>query len=166
MAAAPLIRAIRPHEHGDVADLTVRAYRTIYDDLGDYEAVLRRVAHRVARADVLVAEMDGRVVGTVTFVPGPGDYAEGDDPDAAWVRMLAVDPASSRQGIGEALARACIERARTVGQRRVLLNTGDPQVVAKRLYERLGFTRRPDLDEEVEPGFWLRTYGLELDPAT
>jgi predicted N-acetyltransferase YhbS len=159
------IRTIQPSEHGAVADLTVRAYRTIHDDLGDYEAILRRVGHRATHADVFVAEIDGRLVGTVTFVAAPGDYAEGDDPDAAWIRMLAVDPAFARQGIGQALTRACIERAHASGRRRICLNTGDRHVVAKHLYERFGFARRPDLDEEVEPGFWLRTYELELDRA-
>jgi len=156
------IRPIRPHEHDAVADLNVRSYLTIYDDLGDYEAVLRRVAHRARSVDVLVAVLDGQLAGTVTFVPGPGPYAEGDDPDAAWIRMLAVEPAFERRGVGRALTLVCIERARTQGRARILLNTGDPQIAAQRLYEGLGFDRRPELDEHVEDDFWLRAYGLEL----
>ena len=156
------IRPIRPDEHDAVADLTVRSYLTIYDDLGDYEAVLRRVAHRARSVDVLVAVLDGQLVGTVTFVPGPGPYAEGDDPDGAWIRMLAVEPTLERRGIGRALTLACVERARAAGRARILLNTGDPQVAAQRLYGGLGFDRRPELDEHVEVDFWLRAYGLEL----
>ena len=57
---------------------------------------------------------------------------------------------------------SCIERARAQGRARVLLNTGDPQVAAQRLYEGLGFDRRPELDEHVEDDFWLRAYDLEL----
>lgn len=165
MAAALDIRPIRPGEHEAVADLTVRAYRTIYDDLGDYEEVLRRVGHRAARAEVLVAEVEGVLAGTVTYVPGPGPYAEGDDPEAAWVRMLAVAPEFERRGIGEALTRACIDRARAGGWRRIVLNTGDPQDAAQRLYARLGFTRRPELDELVDEDFWLRAFALELRPS-
>lgn len=156
------IRPVRPDEHETVANLNVRSYRTVYDDLGDYERVLRRVRHRAATAEVLVALSAGRLVGTVTYVPGPGPYAEGDDRDAAWIRMLAVEPAFERRGIGRALTVACIERARAAGRRRILLNTGDPQIAAQRLYEALGFTRRPELDEHVEDEFWLRAYGLEL----
>ena len=157
------IRPVRPDEHDAVADLNVRSYRTIYDDLGDYEAVLRRVAHRARSAVVLVAVLDGQLAGTVTYVPGPGGYAEGDDPDAAWIRMLAVEPALERRGVGRALTLSCIARARAAGRARVLLNTGDPQRAAHRLYEALGFERRPELDEHIEDDFWLRAYGLELD---
>lgn len=163
MPDAVIVRPIRRAEFDSVADLTVRAYRTVYDDLGDYETVLRRVGHRARHAEVLVAELDGRVVGTVTFVPGPGRYAEGDDPDAAWIRMLAVEPAARGQGIGRRLTEECVARARGAGRRRLLLHTGDPQVVARRMYARLGFERRPDLDEEVDDDLWMRGYGLELD---
>lgn len=156
------IRPIRPDEYDAVADLNVRSYRTIYDDLGDYEAVLRRVAHRARAVDVLVAFLYGQLAGTVTYVPGPGPYAEGDDPDAAWIRMLAVEPGVERRGVGRALTVACIERARAQGRARILLNTGEPQVAAQRLYEGLGFHRLPELDEHVEDDFWLRAYGLEL----
>ena len=158
------IRPVAPEEHASVGDLVVRAYRTVYDDLGDYEAVLRRVAHRARHASVLVAHLDGRLVGTVTYVDGPGPYAEGDDPDAGWIRMLAVDESARGRGIGRQLAEACIDLARRSGRRRLLLNTGDPQVVAQRMYERLGFERRPQDDEDVDGDgeLWLRGYGLEL----
>ena len=158
------IRPATPDEHPAVADLVVRAYRTVYDDLGDYEAVLRRVAHRAGHAALLVAELDARLVGTVTYVDGPGPYAEGEDPEAGWIRMLAVEESYRGQGIGRLLAEACLELARRSGRRRLLLNTGDPQVVAKRLYERLGFERRPQDDEDVDGDgeLWLRGYGLEL----
>jgi GNAT superfamily N-acetyltransferase len=157
-----VIRPVRPDEHDIVGELVVRAFSTIYDDLGDYEAVIRDVGDRAASAEVLVAELGGSVVGTVTYVSGPGPYAEGPDPDAAWIRMLAVDPDHEGRGLGTALSLACVERARADGRQRVLLNTGDPQLTAHRLYQRLGFARRPDLDVEVERGFWLRAYALEL----
>jgi GNAT superfamily N-acetyltransferase len=158
------IRPVAPDEHAPVGELVVRAYRTVYDDLGDYEAVLRRVGHRARHASVLVAHLDGRLVGTVTYVDGPGPYAEGDDPDAGWIRMLAVDESARGRGIGRLLAETCIGLARRSGRHRLLLNTGDPQVVAQRMYERLGFERRPQDDEDVDGDgeLWLRGYGLEL----
>lgn len=164
MSHAVSIRPVAPEEHASVGDLVVRAYRTVYDDLGDYEAVLRRVGHRARHASVLVAHLDGRLVGTVTYVDGPGPYAEGDDPDAGWIRMLAVDESARGRGIGRQLAETCIDLARRSGRRRLLLNTGDPQVVAQRMYERLGFERRPQDDEDVDGDgeLWLRGYGLEL----
>lgn len=156
------VRPIREGEHETVADLTVRAYRAIFDDMGDYEGVLRRVGHRASRAAVLVAELDGTLVGTVTYVRGPGPYAEGDDPDAAWIRMLAVMPERQGRGIGSALTVACVDRARADGRSRVILHTGDTQLAAQRIYARLAFERRPDLDELVDDAFWLRAWVLEL----
>ncbi len=155
---------MRSDEAIAVGDLTMRSYLTVYDDVGDYEAVLRRVSHRARSADVLVADLHGEIVGTVTYVRGPGPYAEGDppDPEAAWIRMLAVAPEAMGRGIGLALAEECIDRARADGRRRILLNTGDAQVAARRLYERLGFERRPDLDELIDEDLWMRTYSLEL----
>jgi ribosomal protein S18 acetylase RimI-like enzyme len=156
------IRPVRPSEHAVVGDLVTDSFRALYGDLGDYEAVIRDVDDRAARASVLVAEFDDRVVGTVTYVPGPGAYAEGSDPHAAWIRMLAVDDAYRRRGIGEALTLACIDRAQADGMRRVRLNTGDPQLAAQRLYERMGFERCPDLDREIDDDRWLRAYSLDL----
>lgn len=158
------IRPVAPEEHGAVGELVVRAYRTVYDDLGDYEAVLRRVGHRARHATVLVAHLGGQLVGTVTYVDGPGRYAEGDDPEAGWIRMLAVDEPARGRGIGRLLTERCIALARRSGRRRLLLNTGDPQVVAQRLYESMGFERRPQDDEDVDGDgeLWLRGYGLEL----
>ncbi|HEU5325963.1 MAG TPA: GNAT family N-acetyltransferase [Candidatus Limnocylindria bacterium] len=163
MTDAARIRPIRPDEHDAVADLTVRAYRARFEDLGDYEGVLRRVGHRASRGTVLVAVMAGQLVGTVTYVRGPGPYAEGDDPDAAWIRMLAVAPEQQGRGLGRALTIACIERARADGRRRIALHTGDTQLAAQRIYAGLGFVRRPALDELVDDEFWLRGWVLELE---
>jgi ribosomal protein S18 acetylase RimI-like enzyme len=61
--------------------------------------------------------------------------------------MLAVARAGRGRGTGEALVRACLERARqTEGCVRVVLSTQRGMHAAHRLYERLGFTRRPERD--------------------
>ncbi len=78
--------------------------------------------------------------------------------------MLHVDESARGRGIGRLLAETCIGLARRSGRRRLLLNTGDPQVIAQRLYESLGFERRPQDDKDVDGDgeLWLRGYGLEL----
>jgi ribosomal protein S18 acetylase RimI-like enzyme len=161
----PVIRPVAPAEFERVGDLVVDAYAAL-GDLGPYETVLRDVADRARRAEVAVAIVDGPVAGTVTYVGGPGAYAEVDDPDAAGIRMLAVDPAFRGRGIGEALVGWCVSRAREDQRARVVLHTTDPMTDAQRLYGRLGFDRAPDLDWEPAPGDWLRGYRLALgDPA-
>jgi ribosomal protein S18 acetylase RimI-like enzyme len=159
--AAVHIRPVRPMEHGAVGELTVRAYRQLKPELGAYERVLRDVADRAGRASVLVASIGRELAGTATYVAGPGPYAEGDDPDAAWIRMLAVAPEWQRRGVGEALVRTCLALAARDGRRRVLLHTTSLMVTAHRLYERLGFRRAPELDRTPSPGFTLAAYAFE-----
>ena len=158
----PEIRPVRRPEFDRVGDVVVDAYAAMFD-LGDYEEELRQVAHRSRNAEVIVAVLDGSVAGTVTYVPGLGHYAEDEDPDAAWIRMLAVDPAFRGQGIGAALVEWCVRRARATGRRRLILHTTDPMTVAQRMYVRLGFSRAADLDWQPDDELWLRGYRMELD---
>jgi len=163
------IRSVRPDEHERLGEITVVAYRAINppqadSDLDDYEAELRDVAGRAAGADVLVAvDGDGAVLGGVTYVPDPSSpWAEFDDPDAASIRMLAVAPEAQGRGVGEALTRACIDRAVSSGRAQILLHSTEWMTTAHRIYERLGFRRDPALDWEVEADFWLRGFRLRL----
>jgi ribosomal protein S18 acetylase RimI-like enzyme len=156
------IRPVRHAEHAAAGTLVVRAYQQLDRDQGDYVDELRDVASRVETAEVLVALLDGQLAGAVTYVPGPGPLAEWDDPDAAGIRMLAVDPAFQGRGVGRALVNACLARARTERRPRLILHTTDTMQSAQRLYARLGFQRRPDLDWEPVPGVTLRGYVFEF----
>src|SRR5690606_15872044 len=138
------IRPVRADEHAALGELTVDAYasadpRTLDDG---YSEELRDVAGRARDAVVLVAvdEGTGEVVGGVTFVPDVSSpLAEFTEPDAAGIRMLAVAPHARGRGVGEALTRACIDRARAGGRRQVVLHSTDRMTAAHRLYTRLGF---------------------------
>ena len=166
---------MRPDEYERLGEITVAAYRAINPphadaDLDEYEAELRDVAGRAAGADVLVAvDVDGdgdgagAVLGGVTYVPDRSSpFAEFDDPDAAGIRMLAVAPEAQGRGVGEALTRACIDRAVAAGRTQVLLHSTDWMTTAHRIYERLRFQRDQSLDWEVEDDFWLRGFRLRL----
>jgi GNAT superfamily N-acetyltransferase len=162
------IRPVRPQDHDALGQLTVAAYAAIDPAVveGDgYVGELRDVAGRVADAEVLVAVDDaGKVLGGVTYVPGPDSaWAEFSEADGAGIRMLAVAPEAQGRGIGEALSRACVDRARAAGRCQILLHSTDRMATAHRLYERLGFTRDVSLDWEPLPGFWLRGFRLRLD---
>jgi ribosomal protein S18 acetylase RimI-like enzyme len=153
-----------------VADLTEAAYREVLGDrLGDgYLAELRDVARRAREAVVLVAvdgardEAGGPVVGSVTYVPGPGPWAEFEGDDEAGIRILAVHPAAQGRGVGTALVEACIALARLEGRRRLSLHTVSTMAPAMRLYERLGFRRAPERDWPLESGTVLLAYVLDL----
>ena len=158
-----VFRDVLPNEYALVGELVVDVYRSLIPDMDDYADELRDVAGRV-RAGVLVwvAEVDGALAGTVSYVPGLGPYAEFKDPHGAGIRMLAVLPAFQGHGIGEALVRACLDRARDDGRQRVYLDTTEWMKAAQRLYDRLGFARAPELDWEPAPGLTLFSYVYEV----
>jgi ribosomal protein S18 acetylase RimI-like enzyme len=80
--------------------------------------------------------------------------------------MLAVDPAGGQgRGMGRALVRACIDRARAEGRSRIVLLTRPRMVAAHRLYEAMGFRRVPERDWEPEQGIELLGFELDLGPA-
>lgn len=148
-----LVREAIPDDYGKVARLTVAAYRALPRWVGDdYARELADVAGRVAAgATVLVAEdEDGRLLGSVTLVLQRGPFFEwGWDVDGdCGFRMLAVDPQTWGRGAGSALVAECIWRARAAGRRRMIIGSTPWMTTAHRIYERVGFQRRHDLDQQ------------------
>lgn len=93
----------------------------------------------VARTQtLLVARNDGgRIVGTLTLVLfriPTGLHALIED--------VVVDASARGQGVGEALTREAIERARAAGADAVGLTSRPEREAANRLYRRLGFELR------------------------
>ncbi|MFH8577534.1 GNAT family N-acetyltransferase [Streptomyces zaomyceticus] len=162
------IRAVRPEEYGTLGELTAGTYLTDgllkYGAEDSYLDVLRDTERRARESEVLVAEDgDGRLLGGVTFATGNTPWADIAVEDEAEFRMLVVSREARGRGVGEALVRACIERARALpGCRRIVLSTDASMVSAHRIYGRLGFVRTPDRDWEPIPDHRLRTYALEF----
>lgn len=128
----------------------------------DYLPTLRDTATRRQQAILLVAEIDGAPVGSVTVTAPAGALSEYARNDEWEIRMLAVDPTAAGRGIGSALLMRAIERSRSAGARRIVLHTADSMTTAHRIYRRFGFTREPDRDDEVLPGLLLRAFALDL----
>lgn len=163
------IRAAEPGEYDVLGEITARAYLDEgLLDFGEddpYLATLRDVAARAAGAEVLVAvDVDGGVLGGVAHVSGPSAWADLAGDGEAEFRMLAVAPAARGRGVGGALVRACVERARaTEGCVRVRLSTQKSMLGAHRIYERMGFVRTPERDWSPFPEMsYLLTYSLEI----
>ncbi len=164
-----IVRPVVEAEYGALGELTVAAYWAIpgapRDAVADYEDELRDVAARVkAGAEVVVAVTPyGALAGGVTYVPGDANgFAEFDDPDAAGLRMLAVDPEHQGSGAGSALTAWCVERARATGRKRIILHTTKWMTTAHHIYARAGFERATALDWEPIPDFLLMAFVKEL----
>jgi ribosomal protein S18 acetylase RimI-like enzyme len=99
----------------------------------------------IAPGDVLVAVVDGAVVGYAAIgasIPVPSNA------HVMMVRALAVDPAHQRRGLGRRLVQAAVTEARTRGARRLRLRVLGPNDGARRLYEGCGFVVEGVLREE------------------
>jgi ribosomal protein S18 acetylase RimI-like enzyme len=91
---------------------------------------------RVEIRDVLVALVDGEVVGYVR-IGRPSPLAASDH--VVMIHGLAVDPARQRQGVGKALMDAAATEARARGARRLTLRVLAHNEAARRLYDRAGY---------------------------
>lgn len=159
------IRPAEPSEYLEIGELLVDAYGAIDGFVMD-EALaeeLREIAARAKDSLILVAVEEGRIFGTVTYVPDQdSSLAEFDDPSGAGIRMLAVARHARRRGVAAALSRACLDEAYRTGKSTVYLHTTQWMTGAEALYTGLGFHRDPTLDWEPEPGLMLLGYRRNL----
>ena len=162
--ALDLVRPARPDEYDAIADLTVEVYSSLEGGTlhPEYAAILRRTAERAATAEVLVAVQGPALLGSMTYVPGPGPQASIAVEGEAEFRTLVVAPAAQGRGVGRGFVRWAIERARRDGRERLVLSTMPWMRVAHRLYEDLGFVRTPGRDWHPRPGIDCWTYALDL----
>lgn len=158
------IRKVRDEELDIVASLTVDAYgeyaaKMSPDAWSLFAVDIANVRGRLVDAEILVAERDGRLVGSMTRYP----QWRGAQEATVAVRLLAVPPEERGSGIGRALMQYAIDRAREEGKSRVILTTTPDMTSARELYERLGFRREPGLDHMPAPGVHAQGYSLEFD---
>jgi len=133
----------------------------------DYkQGMIDAIAGKGPAYEKIVATRDGAIVGSVLLLPA-GTVL--DIPDGTQltfelpeVRLLAVPPKMRGQGIGAALMKECVRRARQVGVSALSLHTTDMMQVAMQMYERMGFVRTPETDFHPVPEVVIKGYRLDL----
>ncbi len=113
--------------------------------------------------ELIVAEEDGAILGSVVLFPPNTDAYEGyvEELDYYEIRMLAVDPAARGKGVASALIQECIDRTKAKGYDAIGLHTGEFMKSAMRLYERMGFQRLPQYDfEPANDGIIVKAFKL------
>ena len=161
----PRIREATAADRGAIHDVTLAAYEEYAARMppplwrGYRQNIVATLADP-APALQLVAEDAGAIAGAVLLYPAVavGDAAR------PWpeVRLLAVAPAARGRGVGGALMRECVARARATGAAVLSLHTTDLMRVAKAMYERMGFVRAPELDFTPAPGVVIQGFRLDL----
>lgn len=159
---------IRRFREGDsVEELTAllhRAYRRLGEAGWNYTAVDQRpdrTAERIRGAVCLVAELDGRWVGTISISPpdaGEEVVALYREPGVGAIHQFGVDPDWQGKGIGRALHDAALEVARVLGLTSVALDKAVPAVELVRLYESWGYRK---VEEFQWPGKSYRSCVLQ-----
>ena len=106
-----------------------------------------------------VAMDSGQLRGLVACVTVPGRDGER-QLDAMW-----VEPATRGRGLGEALVRAVLDRARAEGVAAVSLTVADGNDAARRLYERNGFLSTGEREPRYrDPGTWHERLSVAVLP--
>jgi GNAT superfamily N-acetyltransferase len=130
----------------------------------DYQENIVAALTESDHAERFVAAINDVIVGSVlllnatTAETAPGAPAR----EYPEIRLLAVVPAARGRGIGRALIDQCIRRAKQLGAPTITLHTTDLMLVAKRMYEQMGFVRDPDRDFSPYEGGLVQGYRLGL----
>ncbi|TNC39181.1 GNAT family N-acetyltransferase [Mumia zhuanghuii] len=164
------VRPAVPAEHARVGEIVVEAYSAegylvradgSYD--ASYAAKLADVASRAEGSGVLVAELDGTVVGTVTWCGAGSPMRELASHDGQGeFRMLGVLPEAAGHGVASAMVRWCLDRAAEDGLSEVVISSLPEMLPAHKVYARHDFVRRPDLDWSPVPGTELVAFSRRL----
>ena len=142
-AVTTAIRELDPGSPGDVA--AARALFEEYAESLDVDLAFQGFAEELATLPegylpptgrLLLAELDGAPVGCAAVRALEGDACE--------LKRLYVRPAARGHGLGRTLTEAALDQARSLGYRRVRLDTLPTMTSAFALYVELGF-------REIEP---------------
>lgn len=141
------IREFKPADALTVNGLALMAFeqfRNAYKDWLGFRAKIAGMSSLADTGELLVAEIDGQIVGAVAYV-GPGK-PKADFFQREWpiMRMLVVAPDFRGRGIGRALAEACLSLAKRDGARFFALHTSEIMHVALPMYRRMGFEKVSD----------------------
>lgn len=129
----PVIRPARPQDEKRILEL----WHIIPANQAATGAGRERARQRFREKlgfDVLVAEVDGCVVGylVLSFISALSGLR-------AWIDDVAVEPACQRQGLGAALVEAAIQQANLRGASHLFVHTSRGNAGAREFYRACGF---------------------------
>lgn len=164
-AVAPLVvRRADMGELGLAADLALEAFAADGPVSHDQRLLAEAVAAGQVPGTYVAAAASGELRGTACLLPNVSEHAHVAGVGELELRLLAVPPVHRGDGVGEVLLRAAAWHAAAESAGELLLSAQPTRLAARRLYERLGFARRPERDWHRD-GIDLLVYGLRLQPV-
>lgn len=95
----------------------------------------------------LVVRLDGALVGCGGF--------KRDAPDTAYLKRMWVAPEARGHGVGRRLLHALEEKARSLGYRKIHLETEKTLTEAQQLYRASGYVEVPPFNDELYAHHWF-----------
>ncbi|MBA5690028.1 GNAT family N-acetyltransferase [Rugamonas apoptosis] len=124
---------------------------------------LGALTENASYTEIVVAELDGEIVGAVGYVgphrPKPDFFA----PEWPMVRFMSVVPKARGHGVGQALLNECIRRAERDNTELIALHTTPVMEAAQYLYRRAGFEVIRHLPDMYGVPYVLMTKELRRD---
>jgi ribosomal protein S18 acetylase RimI-like enzyme len=136
------IRQFREEDRKSVNAVALSAwgeYARVFNNWDTMAHSIGNVASLARDLELFVAECVSNVVGVVGYVAPFGKREEVLPPEWAIVRMLSVSPEHRGLGIGRALTRECVSRAKRDNAIAVGLHTSPVMQIALPIYARMGF---------------------------
>jgi ribosomal protein S18 acetylase RimI-like enzyme len=118
-----------------------RRYRRVYEQAMEEARLGRRL--------ILLAEVEGRVVGQIIVQLGTGHPALDDGAATGYMHALRVRPELRGQGVGTSLIEEAEAQLRLRGFRKAAIAAAKDNPRARQLYEKLGYSIVAD-----DPGEW------------
>lgn len=109
-----------------------------FTQIATVDGATRFYGDRAENGSVMVAELNGDIVGFAYFEYEPTLYAELAT-KVAWLHDIYVDPAARGQGAGSALIAGVRDAAKELGADKILLSVAIQNAEGQRLFERNGF---------------------------
>jgi N-acetylglutamate synthase-like GNAT family acetyltransferase len=152
------IRNARPDEFEATGKLMVHVYSQLdgfpkESEQPAYYKMLANIGELTKKpgTELLVAvSAESKILGAVVYFNDMQYYGSGgtatSEKNAAGFRLLGVDTETRGQGVGLALTKECIRKAKQSGNSQLIIHTTMAMQTAWKMYEKLGFKRAEDLD--------------------
>jgi len=152
--STPLVRPAGPADHAAIRALLELSYSPYAAELDPavwcaYRADLLDLDRHARHGTLLVAVVDGEIVGFVAFYPDATEQDLGWPAGWASGRALAVHPRHRGHGVAGALLRELEQRTRESGAAVFAFHTSRFMTTARAFYARMGYQRVPCFDREL-----------------
>ena len=157
------IRDYRPADRERVDSLVRAAWQELAIVMPGWSALegrLGALTEKAAESEVIVAELEGELVGAAGYVGAHRPKPDFFDPAWPIVRLMSVSPAQRGKGIGYRLLEECMVRARRDGASQLALHTTPLMAAGQQLYIRSGFAQVRQLPDMYGVPYILMTKNL------